>query len=145
MSDEMPEAARFAQEAEEARAEYLRNREAVLARPVDSRRFTPMRIATSLAGLVALVFFVLTAASYYNSSQEIGPTNVDLPTVSAIAAIATCWLGIGPFMLESRRVGVRVRNLIIAVVVTTILVPLSIPIFVDLGSLVGDLAYNISH
>jgi hypothetical protein len=145
VADQDPETARLEREAEAARAEYLRNREAVLATPVDHRRWTPMRITTASVGLVTLVLFVLTVISYYNSSQETGPTNVDLPTAVSIAALATCWCAILPFMIESRRVGIRVRNIVIAALVTAVLVPLCIPLFGELGSLVADLAYNISH
>lgn len=145
VADQDPEAARLEREAEAARAEYQRNREAVAAAADKSNRSTPLRVATIVVAVIAAGLFVATVVSYYNNPQQTGPTNTDLPTAVAIAALALVWLAVGPFILERRTVGKRVRNIIIGVVVTAILIPLTVPLFVELGSLVGDLAYNLSH
>ena len=127
----------------EARAEYLRNQQAVAAAPVDSRRWTPLRIATLVVGVVALSLFVATVISYYNSPQQDGPSNVLLPTVTSIAVLLTAWFAILPFLIESRSTGARLRNILIAAVATAVLAVVFIPLFVDLSSLVADLIYNL--
>jgi hypothetical protein len=132
-------------EFDEARAEYLRNREAVAAAAKTSVRWSPWRVATLAVAAIAAGLFVATVVSYYRYPQEEGPTNTDLPIAVSVAALAICWLVILPFILEARTVGRRVRNIIIAAVATAILLPLLIPLFVELGSLVADLAYAIGH
>src|ERR1700744_176125 len=121
----------------EARAEYLRNQQAVAAIPVDSRRWTPFRVAAATVGAVALALFVLTVASYYNSPQQDGPSNVLLPAATSCAVLLTAWLAILPFLIECRSTVARVRNLVIAAVATGVLAVVFIPLFVDLGSLVA--------
>ena len=129
-----------------AREAYLRNQQAVASSAsVDHTGWTPMRVATLVAGVIAIGLYVATVASYYNNPQEDGSTDIGLPTATSFASLATLFLVVLPFLLESRTVGARVRNTLIAAVVALVLALICIAVFVELGSLVADLLYNVSH
>jgi hypothetical protein len=129
-----------------AREAYLRNQQAVAtAKPMDHRRWTPLRIAALIAALLTAGLYVATVVSYYNNPQEEGPTNIDLPTATSFAALATVLLLVLPFLLEARTIAARVRNILIAAVLAFGLALICIAVFIELGSLVADLIYNLGH
>jgi hypothetical protein len=128
------------------REAYLRHQRAVAnATSLGHRKWTPTSIAALVAGIATLGLYVATVVSYYNDPQEKGPTNLDLPTATSIALVATGWILILPFLIESPSIAARVRNLVIVTVVAIGLVLVGIPVFVELGSLIGDLLYNLTH
>ena len=129
-----------------AREAYLRNQQAVAtAKPMDQRRWTPLRIAALCAALLTVGLYVATVVSYYNNPQEEGPTNIDLPTATSFAALATVLLLVLPYLIEARTIAARVRNILIAAVLAFGLALICIAVFIELGSLVADLLYNLTH
>jgi hypothetical protein len=132
--------------ASSAREAYLRNQQAVAtSTPLDHRHWTPLRIAVLVAGVVALALYIATVVSYYNNPQEQGSTDIDLPTATSFAAVATVLLLVLPFLIESRTIAARIRNTVLASVLAFGLALICIAVFVELGSLVADLIYNLSH
>jgi hypothetical protein len=132
--------------ASSAREAYLRNQQAVASStPLDHRQWTPLRIAALVAGVVALALYIATVVSYYNNPQEQGSTDIDLPTATSFAAVATVLLLVLPFLIESRTIAARIRNTVLASVLAFGLALICIAVFVELGSLVADLIYNLSH
>jgi hypothetical protein len=127
------------------RESYLRNQQAVAAVPVIHKRWSPLVIAMMVAGATTIGLFVATVVSYYNDPQQDGPTDVTLPTATSVALIVTAWLLVVPYLVETRSVGARVRNLVIATVISIALGSVGVLVFVDLGSVVADLLYNVSH
>ena len=144
--NETGEDAAVAQRAASAREAYLRNQQAVAtAKPSDHGRWTPLRVAALIAALLTAGLYVATVVSYYNNPQEEGSTNIDLPTATSFAALATVLLLVLPFLVEARSVVARVRNILIASVLAFALALICIAVFIELGSLVADLLYNVSH
>ena len=145
MSEPEPETADPAKK-QSAREAYLRNQQSVaIATPLDHKQWTPLRIAALVAALITLGLYVATVVSYYNNPQEEGPTNIDLPTATSFAALATVLLLVLPFLLEARSVAARVRNVLVAAVLAFGLALICIAVFIELGSLVADLLYNLSR
>lgn len=128
-----------------AREAYLENQRAVLASARAKRGLSPFVIVSLIGAVFTLGFYVATVVSYYNDPQEQGPGDVTLPTLTSIAFMATIYSLVLPYLLEARTVGARVRNLVLAAVPSVVLTLFGIAIFVDLGSLVADLIYNLGH
>jgi threonine/homoserine/homoserine lactone efflux protein len=138
-------AAAKAKRGAELREAYLRNQQAVAAAPSARRRGALRRVLVIAAALITLALFVATVVSYYLNPQEEGPTDATLPTAVSVSFMATVWVIVGPYLVVSPSIGARVRNVAIAAVLSVVLALFGIAIFVDLGSLVADLVYNLSH
>jgi hypothetical protein len=128
-----------------ARAAYLQNQQAVVASAKARRGLSPFVIVSLIGALLTLGFYIASVVSYYNDPQEQGPGDITLPTLTSIAFMATIYSLVLPYLLEARTVAGRVRNLVLAAVPSVILTLFGIAIFVDLGSLVADLIYNVGH
>jgi ABC-type phosphate transport system permease subunit len=128
-----------------ARAAYLQNQQAVVASAKARRGLSPFVIVSLIGALLTLGFYIASVVSYYNDPQEQGPGDITLPTLTSIAFMATIYSLVLPYLLEARAVAARVRNLVLAAVPSVILTLFGIAIFIDLGSLVADLIYNLGH
>jgi hypothetical protein len=128
-----------------ARAAYLQNQQAVVASAKARRGLSPFVIVSLIGALLTLGFYIASVVSYYNDPQEQGPGDITLPTLTSIAFMATIYSLVLPYLLEARTVAGRVRNLVLAAVPSVILTLFGIAIFIDLGSLVADLVYNLGH
>jgi hypothetical protein len=128
-----------------ARAAYLENQRAVAASAKTRRRLGPFAILSLIGAVLTLGLYIATVVSYYNDPQEQGPSDITLPTLTSIAFMATIYSLVLPYLLESRTVGARIRNVVLAAVPSVILALFGIAIFISLGSLVADLIYNLGH
>jgi hypothetical protein len=128
-----------------AREAYLQNQQAVVASAKAKPGLSPFAIVSLMGAVLTLALYVATVVSYYNDPQEQGPGDTTLPTLTSIAFMATIYSLVLPYLLEARTVGARVRNVVLAAVPSVVLALFGIAIFVDLGSLVADLAFNLGH
>ena len=128
---------------EEARAAYLRNQQAVAAAASQRDGWLPLKIVGWVLAAATVVLFVCAVVSYVNNPQQEGPVDTTLPTLVTVALLAAAWCAIAPFLLEARSIGVRVRNVVIAAVITAILIPLGTGVMVELSSLIADLIGNL--
>jgi hypothetical protein len=124
------------------RAEYLRRREAVLAKG-GHRDAGPLRIIGWVAYALAVVVFVLFMIQLGLSSDPNGPAPLLLPIVTICLCSAGLWCSLGSVISETRSSGRRARNLVIAIVANAILAPLLVPVLVSVGSLIADLVSNL--
>jgi hypothetical protein len=133
------------QRASAAREAYLQNQQAVVASAKAKRGVSPFAIVSLIGAVLTLGLYVTTVVSYYNDPQEQGPGDITLPTLTSIALMATIYSLVLPYLIETRTVGARIRNLLLAAVPSVVLTLFGIAIFIDLGSLVADLIYNLGH
>ena len=123
---------------EERRAEYLRNQQAVAAAPMKRDGWLPLTIARWVFGTAAILLFVLIVIGYFNDPQQEGAPDTRMATIDFILVVLTAWCGILQWLLQAPTIGGRVRNIMIAIVISAIVSSVGTGVIVYVGSLVAD-------
>jgi hypothetical protein len=122
---------------EERRAEYLRNQQAVAATPATRDGWLPLTIAGWVLGAAALALFVVIIIGYFNDPQQEGAPDTRVATIDFALVVLATWCGLLQWLLQARTVGGRIRNIIIAIVISAIVTSVGTGVIVYLGSLVA--------
>jgi hypothetical protein len=80
-------------------------------------------IAWVLLG-VAVILLIVTVVSYAHAPHKFVAASLGLPIAVTVAALAAAWFAFGPKLWTAATTGIRVRNIILGVVVTFILIPI---------------------
>ena len=95
-------------------------------------------IAWVLLG-VAVILLVVTIVSFVNTPERTATGSLGLPIAVTVAALAAAWFGFGPKLWSVATTGIRVRNIVLGVVITFILIPIGTSLIESLAAWVAGL------